>query len=165
MNKGLLLAGVGVVVVGGAVWVMNSQSASAPSNTAAAVGTSAQTQQQPAPAPQPAAAAAANAFASSPDYAYATEVYPTPASDATSMLGAFTIKKSDLGGGQTKVTLVNGGEAAEGSGYQDQSVTVNAGQSVYFIEKTPRDDTTSEDSNTKDDYLVVVDAQGNLVQQ
>lgn len=98
-------------------------------------------------------------FAQSSDAPYAHELYPTVATDAAASLGAFSYHVTDLGNGTHAVTIDNNTE-----GYTPQSVTVTTGQSVYFIERSPRDDTNQEDSGTRDDYLVAVDANGYVLQ-
>jgi len=98
-------------------------------------------------------------FAQSADYKYAHEIYPAQAADATKTLGAFSFSTINRGGGIVQVTLTNGAE-----GYLGQSVVVGPGQTIYFVEKSSRDDTDQEDSSTRDDYLVAVDAQGMVLQ-
>ena len=98
------------------------------------------------------------AFASSPDYSAAHEVFPTPSSDAQRVLDGLTIQKTDLGGGNVSVALAKNGTTV------NQTVTVGPGQTVYFIEKTSMDDAPNQDIGTRDDYLVAVDAHGDILQ-
>lgn len=159
MKKGIAIAlGAGIVLVG-IISIMH-QSTPATAITASATAAT-QTQQTPTPATSTASVMQSTntAFASSPEYAHAHEVFPTAASDLKTALGAFTFSKTNLGNNQTKITLANGAE-----GYKGQSVTVVPGQKVYFVEKSRGDDSDAEDSFTKDDYLVAVDAQGNVLQ-
>lgn len=98
-------------------------------------------------------------FTSYKNYTKAHEIYPSLASDTKAALGAFSYKQVDLGNGTYKISLTNNAE-----GYVGPSVTVAAGQSVYFIEPANRDDSATEDSITTDDSLVAVDAQGYMLQ-
>ena len=99
------------------------------------------------------------AFASSQEYSHAHEVFPTQSADAKKALSAYTVSSQALGGGAYNVTLENGAEGVKG-----QTLTVGPGQKVYFVEKSTGDDNPAEDSSTKDDYLVAVDAQGMILQ-
>jgi hypothetical protein len=143
-----------VIVAAYALWNQNTAPAAAPATSPAPTQTTATNTTSGAPLMQ----STGVAFSSSPDYARSHEVYPTMASDAKQALSAFSITTKDLGSGATQVTLTNGAE-----GYQGQSVVVGPGQSVYFIEKSTGDDSDTEDSSTRDDYLLAVDAQGNML--
>ena len=88
-------------------------------------------------------------------FSKAHEIFPMLAADTTKALGAFSYTKEGLGNNVYKITLTNNTE-----GYQGQSVIMSAGQSVYFIESSSGDDSATEDSGTRDDTLVAVDAQG-----
>ena len=73
-------------------------------------------------------------------------------------MGAFGYTTEDLGNNTYRITLTNNAE-----GYVGQSVVVSGDQAVYFIELSGRDDTDTEDSGTADDFLLAVDAQGNIL--
>ena len=150
-----------LVIIAIAVYVMVTRSASstAPAPAATTNVAPAQSASSSLPAGVTLMQSTGVPFASSADYASSHELYPIEAADAKVALGAFSFTTKDLGGGVTQVTLTNGTE-----GYQGQSVVVGQGQSVYFIEKSTRDDSPTEDSGTKDDYLVAVDAQGTILQ-
>jgi hypothetical protein len=86
------------------------------------------------------------------------EVFPTLGADTKKTMGAFGYTTEDLGNNLYRITLTNNAE-----GYQGQSVVVSSGQSVYFVELSARDDTDTEDAGTADDFLLAVDAQGNIL--
>jgi len=164
MNKKIAgIGGILVIIIIGAAYLANNAAAPA----GGAVSASAEETQESA-APTPVVASASSTTSAVPlmqstgelfsQYKYASkahELYPTLAADAKAALGAFSYTKEDLGNSMYRFTLTNDAE-----GYQGKSVVVGAGQSVYFIEPSTRDDSASEDSATTDDLLVAVDAQG-----
>ena len=91
-------------------------------------------------------------------YSKAYEIFPTLAVSTNSALGAFSYTKSNLGNNTYRFTLTD-----NIPGYTGQSVVVSGDQSVYFIERSPIDDKGSTDSFTADDFLIAVDAQGNIL--
>ncbi len=158
MKRSYLVLVLGIIIaVGGGVFLLNNRE---PGGEAVADGSAAAAAM---PASTSAAAAPMQStgklFVQSADYNYAHKVYPIPSADAAQALGAFSVATSSAGNGATRVTLTNGAE-----GYSDQSVIVLPGQTVYFVERSSRDDTATEDSGTRDDYLVAVDAQGMVLQ-
>ena len=94
-------------------------------------------------------------------YQYASkahEIFPTLGADTVKTMGAFGYTTEDLGNNTYRITLTNNAE-----GYVGQSVVVSGDQAVYFIELSGRDDTDTDDSGTADDFLLAVDAQGNIL--
>jgi len=84
----------------------------------------------------------------------------TISADSQTYLTGFTVKTTALPDGSTQVDLV-----PKDSDDQFQSYVLKTGQSLYFVEMTPLDDKadTDVDTNYRDDYGIVVDANG-LVQ-
>lgn len=81
----------------------------------------------------------------------------TISADSQKYLTGFTVKTTALPGGSSQVDLV-----PKDSDDQFQSYVLQAGQSLYFVEMTPLDDKadTEVDQNYRDDYGIVVDANG-----
>lgn len=150
MNKKIIIVGVIVVlVIIGALSLLNNSSTTT-NNTPAVTG-----QTQVASSTVSLMQSTRTLFSQDKYFTKAHEIFPTLAADTTKTLGAFSYTKESLGNNVYKITLTNNVE-----GYKGQSVTVGAGQSVYFIEASSGDDSATEDSGTRDDTLVAVDAQG-----
>ncbi len=145
-----------ILVIIGGISLYNNTAATAPTAPVATITPSAATATTSSAASP--MQSTGTPFAQYQYYSKAHEIYPTLGADTKKALGAFSYKQEDLGNGEYKFTLTNNTE-----GYQGSSVTVVAGQSVYFIERSSGDDTAAEDSVTTDDFLVAVDAQGNLL--
>ncbi len=89
-------------------------------------------------------------------YAYLIAPGDVPAASQKVLIG-FTVKTTALPGGSTQVDLI-----PKDSDDQFQSYVLKAGDSLYFIEMTPSDDKADADKdlNYRDDYGIVVDANG-----
>jgi hypothetical protein len=100
-------------------------------------------------------------FSSSPmsQYAYLISS-PTYDANTEQALSGFKVTKSTLADGSIQVTL-----NAQNPEYKTQTYTVKAGEKLYFIEKTLRDDNGTEDKFLGDDTAVLVDASGYIVTQ
>ncbi|HQT83107.1 MAG: hypothetical protein B7W98_00875 [Parcubacteria group bacterium 20-58-5] len=152
MNKTVLTWGiVGIVVIGGGAVLFSGHDDDMPRHIA------------PNPAPVSASSTAlmqstGMLFAQSQYASKAHEVFPTLGTDTKKTMGAFGYTTTALGNNTYRITLTNNAE-----GYQGESVVVGGGQSVYFVELSGRDDTDAEDSGIADDFLVAVDAQGNIL--
>ena len=91
------------------------------------------------------------------------KIYPgTMSSQAKQAMTGFAMQTKTASDGSALVTLV-----ANKSGYRTQTYTVKTGQSLYFIERMPRDDSLGQDTDHLfgDDTAVVVDANGYIVSQ
>lgn len=116
-----------------------------------------------APAPQPSRPAPSfltkgATLSASPIAKYAYLVAPGPLTpDAKSALIGWTIVSKAQADGSTVVTLT-----PKDSDDQFQSYTVKPTQKLYFVEMTPVDDiqNTDSDKNLRDDYGIIVDADG-----
>ena len=89
---------------------------------------------------------------------YAYQIAPGAMSDsAKQKLTGFTIDAITNTDGSTTVTLT-----PKDSEDQHQQYTIKPGQLLYFIEQTPVDDKSDSatDSNYRDDYGVITDANG-----
>lgn len=86
----------------------------------------------------------------------------TLSSDAKTALTGFSMGKQTLQNGDTQITLT-----AQKAEYHNQQYTLRPGDKLYFIEKFLGDDNTGADvdNNMGDDEAVVVDSQGNVVNQ
>ena len=93
----------------------------------------------------------------SPLFQFAYEIFPTASVSATSHMTGFTMATAVQKDGSTVVTLT-----PKDSQDQDQQYTVQKGQVLYFIEQTPMDDKSDNDTdlNYRDDYGIVTDASG-----
>ena len=78
-------------------------------------------------------------------------------SQAQLALAGFNLNKQTLADGSTQINLT-----ATESGYHDQQYVLKTGQQLYFIDRTLGDDQGTERS-TGDDYGVIVDSQGLIV--
>lgn len=88
-------------------------------------------------------------------YLISDDILSTQAKKA---LTGFQISKETMPDGSVKISL----KATE-SGYQDQQYILKAGQMLYFIDKNLGDDSGSE-KNQGDDFGIVVDSSGYIVQ-
>jgi len=97
-------------------------------------------------------------FADWPYQRYAFQVYPgTIGPEAEKALAGFDLSVQDQG---DKVLLVF---KALTSRYKDASVSVDKGNTAYFIETSMRDDPNSQENNLNDDGVIVVDPQGYII--
>lgn len=163
MNKTLLVFGlIGILAIAGAIAFLTNTGATTVVNTTPAAVSAAQVTP---PAQATTSSGTAPQIQSTgqlfSQYQYASkahELYPTPAADAKTALGAFSYTKTNIGGGSYRFTLTNSAE-----GFKGQSVVVGPGQTLYFIEPSRGDDSGTEDSITTDDFFVVVDAEGHIL--
>jgi len=119
-------------------------------------GASSATPATPTPSGTPAAAVR---FADWRYRQYAFEIYPgAPSPEAKKALAGFDLTVQDQ---DNKVLLVLKALSAR---YRDASVLVDKGNTAYFIETSMRDDAGNEENDLGDDGVVVVDAQGYIVQ-
>ena len=159
MNMKTIIAGViGVLVIAGGVSVLNHGTASTPPAAAAAAPVVSNAAPVSASSTVPLMQSTGALFSQYQNASKAHEIFPTPSADIVQTMGAFGYTKESLGNNIYRITLTNSAE-----GYVGQSVVVSGDQSVYFVELSARDDTASEDSFTKDDFLMAVDAQGNIL--
>lgn len=150
MNKSILII-IAVLVLIGAVWFFKGSGMPA-SNGSPAAETATSS------AAMPSTGSTSEAFSAYQYAANAHQIFPTLAADTKKAMGAFGYTKEDLGNNTFRITLTN-----SKAGFVGQSVTVTGDQSVYFIERSSGDDTDTEDSYTADDFLIAVDASGNIV--
>ena len=156
MNKKIIVFVIIIVVVlAGVVSLLRSSSNSVTNNTPTPI---VQNQINSQPVLASSSASTGQPFSQYKYFSKSHEIFPTLASDTKKALAAFSYTKTDLGNNSYRFTLTNSAE-----GFQGQSVVVSNGQSLYFIERSTGDDSASEDSSTKDDMFVVVDAQGNIL--
>ncbi|MEI8337526.1 MAG: hypothetical protein WCF92_00065 [bacterium] len=94
-------------------------------------------------------------FSKSSDYANAYLIYPTINKTAKKSISNFNLVTKDLGNENFEITLTSKTQSD-----LTQSITITKNQKVYFIEKSPVDDTVTEDKNISDDFLVAVDEKG-----
>lgn len=95
-------------------------------------------------------------LADSPISQYAYKIAPGEMSDeAKAALNGFKISSTTAKDGSIQVSLT-----PTDSYDQRQQYTVKPGNSLYFIEMTTADDKNSADANLRDDYGVIVDANG-----
>lgn len=115
-------------------------------------GATAQTNRRP-----PAPVGKGDKLAGSAMEKYAHIIYPTITDESKQFLTGFDVKTKTLADGNTEVDLV-----PKDSDDQFQSYIVKPTQSLYFVEMTQGDDRpdTDRDANYRDDYGIVVDAQG-----
>lgn len=102
-------------------------------------------------------------FSDQPYFQYAYLISGgTLSSDAQKAMTGFAETQKPLPDGTTQITL-----KALKKEYTDQQYSLQAGEQLYFIEKFLADDDTvaNEDKMPGDDMAVVVDSQGNVVQQ
>lgn len=161
MNKKMIVAGIiGILVVIGVVSLLKNNSGSTTNPTAAASQGQTVSLQSPTSASStvPLMQSTGAPFSQYKYVSKAHEIFPTLGADTKATMGAFSYTKEDLGNNVYRFTLTNNAE-----GYTGQSVVVSGGQFVYFIEPSKGDDSASEDSITTDDFMVAVDAQGNIL--
>ncbi len=84
----------------------------------------------------------------------------TLSTEAKTALAGFKMDKQTLPDGTIQINL----KALEPQ-YHDQSYTLKDGEQLYFIDKFLADDSSGTESNIGDDTAVIVDSQGNVVQQ
>jgi hypothetical protein len=100
-------------------------------------------------------------FKDSSMFQYAYQIFPGPISDQTknAMAGFMTTSKT-LPDGSTQITMT-----ATNPEYKNQQYSVKPGYVLYFIEKSPGDDSASENTDRylPDDTAVLVDPQGYAV--
>lgn len=108
---------------------------------------------------QPSAAMASAVSSKLSDQPYFKQAYlidPTNlSSDAKQALTGFSITSQTLPNGDTQIVL-----EAKKAGYQTQTYALKPGQHLYFVERTLLDDKNDQDNNYRDDFAVVVDANG-----
>lgn len=126
----------------------------------AALGETTQTQPSPNPTRRalPAPLAKGDKFAGSAVEKFAHKIAPGAISaDSQAFLTGFTVKTNTLADGSEQVDLI-----PKDSDDQFQSYILKSGNSLYFIEMTQGDDKpdTDKDMNYRDDYGIVVDANG-----
>ncbi len=119
----------------------------------------------PSPAPSAAAAAKATPAASSIRFAdwqyrqYAFQIYPGDvSSDAKKALSGYQFSVQDQG--NKAVLLLK----ALSSNYKDYQVSVDKGNTAYFVETSMRDDPTNQENNLRDDLVIVVNPEGYILQ-
>lgn len=110
----------------------------------------------------PSSSSAGNRFADQSYYNYSYlisgDALSTKAQQAVS---GFQVTKQNMPDGTIQITL-----KALNPEYHDQQYTLKTGEQLYFIEMSLGDDPSiSEERNLRDDTAVVVDAQGNVVQE
>lgn len=111
-------------------------------------------------APRPALLAKGDKFADSPIFKYAYQIAPGDISaTTTAALVGFSITKKTLTDGSIQVTLT-----PKDADDQFQTYTVKTGETLYFVEMSAGDDQGDTDKNLRDDYGVVVDANGLVIQ-
>lgn len=101
-------------------------------------------------------------FQDSPLASMAYQIFPGNLSaQAKQATSGFKISTQIQTDGSTIVSLTSSNPE-----YQNQQVTVQPGETLYFIEKNSGDDTPTDDTDrtTADDSTVLVDPQGNIVQ-
>lgn len=100
-------------------------------------------------------------FSASPDVSYAYKIFPGPLDEkAGAATVNYNINYQTQNDGSTKVILVPKEQEEK-----IQQYTVKSGETLYFVEKFPGDDTVNKDKNLKDDYGIVVDNNGYIVSQ
>ena len=112
----------------------------------------------PSGAPKPMMAGKGQKLSDSPLAKYAYQIVPGPISDATkAVLTGFDVKTTTIADGSTQVDLV-----PKDSDDQYQRYVVKKGEIMYFVEMTPADDNkdSDKDSNYRDDYGLITDANG-----
>lgn len=96
------------------------------------------------------------------DTSYANNAYlissDTLSPEAQQAISGFNINKQTNSDGTTTITLV-----AINPEYQNQSYTLQSGQSLYFIEMSMGDDRNGSETFLGDDHAVVVDSNGYIV--
>jgi cytoskeletal protein RodZ len=90
-------------------------------------------------------------------YLISTPTYDTSTKAA---LSGFNLTQKTLADGSDEVTIT-----PTSPGTQAQVYTVTTGEKLYFIEGMIGDDTGNNDSNLGDDRVVLVDANGYIVNQ
>lgn len=91
------------------------------------------------------------------NYAYLISTDPLSA-DAQQAITGFNIQKTSNPDGSTTYNLV-----AVNPEYQNQTYTIQQGQSLYFIERSLGDDSNGADNFPGDDMALVVDSNGYIV--
>ena len=101
-------------------------------------------------------------FSSEPYYSFAYQIYPktsTQSSAQKQALSGFLLSSKKNTDGSVTVTLT-----PTNSKFSIQHYTVLPGETLYFIERSLRDDTNNQDYFPMDDTAVIVDHAGNVVQ-
>jgi len=80
-------------------------------------------------------------------------------SEAQQAISGFNINKQTNSDGTTTINLV-----ALNPEYQNQSYTLQPGQSLYFIERSMGDDGNGSETFLGDDHAIVVDSNGYIIQ-
>jgi hypothetical protein len=97
------------------------------------------------------------------DTPYANSAYlissDTLSPEAQQAISGFSINKQTNSDGTTTINLI-----ALNPEYQNQSYTLQSGQSLYFIETSWGDDGNGSETFLGDDHAVVVDSNGYIVQ-
>lgn len=91
------------------------------------------------------------------NYAYLISSYPL-SSEAQQAISGFNINKQANSDGTTTINLV-----ALNPEYQNQSYTLQQGQSLYFIERSMGDDGDGSENFLGDDHAIIVDSNGYIV--
>jgi hypothetical protein len=151
-------SGAGPVNVGGLASARAQPSPTAAATPQPTVPQTAQAGSTPAPATSPSSANTGILFA---DWQYkrsSFQIYPGPiGSDAQTALSGFDVSVQDQG--STAVLTFK----ALSSRYHDATVTLDKGNSAYFVETSMRDDPNGQENELNDDGVVVVDPQGYIL--
>lgn len=112
----------------------------------------------PTKAPTPSKPVKGDVFATSAIKNMAYQVYPGKLSDAAkTATKGWTIKATPQKDGSTVVEFIPSEQTDKKTSY-----TVLKGQTLYFVELNPGDDTNAKDMYLQDDYGVIVGADGKV---
>lgn len=92
------------------------------------------------------------------NYAYLISSDPLSA-DAQQAISGFNINKQTNSDGTTTINLI-----ALNPEYQNQTYTLQPGQSLYFIERSMGDDGNGTENFLGDDHAIIVDSNGYIIQ-
>lgn len=154
-NNSLVIVVLVLIVLGGVLVLTRRSSANNPSAAAAEQTTPTPTS-TPTPRPQP--PVAGDIFADSAIKSMAYQVFPGKLSDsAVVATKGFTFKFTLQKNGSTKVDFIPSEQEDKASSY-----IVKKGETLYFVEVNPGDDTDLKDIYLQDDYGVLVGADGTV---
>jgi hypothetical protein len=122
------------------------------------MASSGQPTQQKSPGPKPMLLEKGMKLADNPIAQFATKIAPGDLTDsAKAVMTGFNMTSKPQADGSVIVSLM-----PKDSDDQAQQYTVKKGETLYFIEQTPVDDNADKDvdMNYRDDYGVIVDANG-----
>lgn len=129
-----------------------------PNTSQPTVQPTAQAGSTPAPAATTSSANTGTLFAGWQYQRNSFQIYPGPVgSDAQSAMSGFNLSVQDQG--STVVLTFK----ALSSRYQDATVTLDKGNSAYFVETSMRDDPNGQENELNDDGVVVVNPQGYIL--